>query len=59
MDPDADQCYGCGRTRIEIAMWSSWSEEERLKIMDELPARMKALEEALAKTVKQQQKETP
>jgi predicted Fe-S protein YdhL (DUF1289 family) len=41
-------CDGCGRTLKEIATWSRMSEEERLAIMDALPARQRAAREALA-----------
>lgn len=34
------QCVGCGRTLKEIAAWGGLSEEERLRIMAELPARL-------------------
>jgi hypothetical protein len=36
-------CAGCGRTRNEIAVWSSISSTERRRIMMELPARQKTL----------------
>ena len=36
-------CAGCGRTRHEIAIWSSINSAERRKIMLELPARQKTL----------------
>jgi predicted Fe-S protein YdhL (DUF1289 family) len=35
-------CIGCGRTLGEIASWGGISEEERQRIMAELPARMAA-----------------
>ena len=35
-------CVGCGRTLGEIASWGGISEEERQRIMAELPARMAA-----------------
>lgn len=35
-------CRGCGRSRGEIARWSSFTSAERRKIMAELPARLKA-----------------
>lgn len=39
MDLDG-YCMGCLRTLDEIAHWSSWSNERRLQLMDEvLPAR--------------------
>jgi uncharacterized protein len=42
MDEASSQCIGCGRTRREIAMWSSISSAERRRIMEELPNRQKA-----------------
>lgn len=39
-------CEGCGRTLKEIATWSRLSEDERLAIMETLPARIKASWEA-------------
>jgi uncharacterized protein len=41
LDPETGLCEGCGRTRAEIARWLSLTEEERLRIMAELPARMR------------------
>jgi uncharacterized protein len=33
-------CSGCGRTLDEIARWSQMRDEERRRIMAELPARL-------------------
>jgi uncharacterized protein len=41
LDPETGLCEGCGRTRAEIAGWYRMSEEERQKIMAELPRRMR------------------
>ena len=41
MDEALGQCTGCGRTRREIALWSSITSEERRRIMAELPHRPK------------------
>jgi uncharacterized protein len=41
LDPETGLCEGCGRTREEIARWYRLPEEERLRIMAELPARMR------------------
>ncbi len=39
MDADG-YCMGCLRTLDEIAHWSGWSNEQRLRLMDEvLPVR--------------------
>jgi hypothetical protein len=32
-------CAGCGRTRAEIAHWSTMTDAERDRIMTQLPAR--------------------
>lgn len=47
MDQASDQCFGCGRTRHEIAIWGSITEPERAAIMAELPERLKTLEATL------------
>jgi predicted Fe-S protein YdhL (DUF1289 family) len=41
LDPETGLCEGCGRTREEIAGWFRMTEEERLRIMAELPERMR------------------
>ena len=41
LDPETGLCQGCGRTRDEIGRWYRLSEEERLRIMAELPERMR------------------
>ena len=41
LDPETGLCEGCGRTREEIARWFRLPEEERLRIMAELPERMR------------------
>ena len=50
LDPETGLCEGCGRTREEIGSWYRMSEDERLRIMVELPERMRqafALEQSL------------
>jgi predicted Fe-S protein YdhL (DUF1289 family) len=42
LDPETGLCEGCGRTREEIGRWYRLTEEERLRIMAELPERMRA-----------------
>jgi hypothetical protein len=37
-------CFGCGRTRDEIAAWTMYTDERRKEIMQELPARVAKLE---------------
>ena len=41
LDPETGLCEGCGRTRAEIASWDRIPEEERQRIMAELPERMR------------------
>jgi len=41
LDPETGLCEGCGRTREEIARWFRLPEEERRRIMAELPERMR------------------
>lgn len=41
LDPETGLCEGCGRTREEIGSWFRLPEEERLRIMAELPERMR------------------
>jgi predicted Fe-S protein YdhL (DUF1289 family) len=41
IDPISGLCIGCGRTSDEIGRWLSLSEDERRRIMDELPARQR------------------
>ena len=44
-------CFGCGRTRDEIAGWIGMTPDERQDIMQDLPARM-------AKSERQPRRET-
>ncbi len=39
LDARRERCIGCGRTLDEIARWASMTDEERERIMAELPAR--------------------
>lgn len=39
MDPERGLCLGCARTLDEIARWGAMSDEERERIMAELPSR--------------------
>jgi predicted Fe-S protein YdhL (DUF1289 family) len=41
LDRETGLCEGCGRTRDEIASWYRIPEEERQRIMAELPERMR------------------
>jgi uncharacterized protein len=39
MDPVRGLCLGCARTLDEIARWASFSDQERDRILAELPRR--------------------
>lgn len=39
-EPGTGLCLGCGRTLAEIAGWASFTDAERRRIMEELPARL-------------------
>ena len=41
-DPATGLCRGCGRTLQEIEDWMDMRPEEQLRIMAELPERLKA-----------------
>jgi predicted Fe-S protein YdhL (DUF1289 family) len=41
-------CIGCGRTLAEIAGWGGLSEQERQRIMAELPVRLAEADEAVS-----------
>lgn len=40
IDPRTKLCFGCGRTLPEIARWGRMERDERLAVMEGLPARM-------------------
>ncbi|WP_339761833.1 DUF1289 domain-containing protein [uncultured Hoeflea sp.] len=44
IDLTTGYCFGCGRTRDEIAQWMSYSPETRSEVMAELPARLETVE---------------
>jgi len=39
VDPESNLCLGCHRTLMEIAGWARLPEDERARLMAELPAR--------------------
>lgn len=47
MERESGFCFGCGRTQDEIAYWSVSTNEEKKRILAELPARMPPLEAIL------------
>lgn len=44
IDMKTGYCFGCGRTRDEIAGWTSYTDQQRRSIMDGLPARLETVE---------------
>ncbi|TNM64854.1 DUF1289 domain-containing protein [Aliirhizobium smilacinae] len=44
IDMKTGYCFGCGRTRDEIAGWIDYSDAERQSIMDILAARLETVE---------------
>lgn len=44
IDLKTGYCFGCGRTRDEIAEWMSMTPDGRRAVMAELPARLASVE---------------
>ena len=44
IDLNTGYCFGCGRTRDEIAGWMGYSATERDEIMEALPSRLETVE---------------
>ena len=44
IDEKTGYCFGCGRTRDEIAAWLTMTSDERRALMAELPARLETVE---------------
>lgn len=44
IDMKTGYCFGCGRTREEIAAWMDYSDTERRELMETLPARLETIE---------------
>ncbi|PSJ64267.1 DUF1289 domain-containing protein [Kumtagia ephedrae] len=44
IDTKTGYCFGCGRTREEIAAWITMSPDERRRTMALLPARLETVE---------------
>lgn len=44
IDPATGYCFGCGRTRDEIAGWIEMTPEERRRVMMVLPERLATVE---------------
>lgn len=43
VDQQSGRCIGCARTLSEIAGWTGFSDNERVRIMAELPGRAEAM----------------
>lgn len=43
IDMKTGYCFGCGRTRDEIAGWTSYTDQQRRSIMEGLPARLETV----------------
>ncbi len=54
LDDKTGLCFGCGRTRDEIAGWTAYSDGERASIMTTLAARMESLERKPRRETKRQ-----
>ncbi|MCJ9674298.1 MULTISPECIES: DUF1289 domain-containing protein [unclassified Neorhizobium] len=44
IDLKTGYCFGCGRTREEIAAWMDYTDAERRALMETLPARLETIE---------------
>ncbi|MDQ0135323.1 putative Fe-S protein YdhL (DUF1289 family) [Neorhizobium galegae] len=44
IDLKTGYCFGCGRTRDEIAAWMDYTDSERRALMEALPARLETVE---------------
>lgn len=44
IDDKTGYCFGCGRTRGEIASWIEMNDAERRAVMATLPARLETVE---------------
>jgi predicted Fe-S protein YdhL (DUF1289 family) len=43
VDPASGLCRGCGRSLDEIGRWTAYTDEERSRVMSELPQRLAAI----------------
>jgi uncharacterized protein len=50
VDQGSTLCVGCGRTLAEIAAWSSYTADERRRVMAVLPQRLSRLPATVATT---------
>jgi len=54
IDDKTGYCFGCGRTRGEIAGWMDFTDQERRTLMETLPARLQAVERKPRRETKRQ-----
>jgi predicted Fe-S protein YdhL (DUF1289 family) len=43
LDPASGLCRGCGRSLAEIERWTSYNDDERSRVMADLPRRLEAM----------------
>ena len=43
VDPASGLCQGCGRSLKEIERWTAYSNDERSRVISELPRRLEAM----------------
>ena len=53
VEPVSELCIGCGRSLTEIANWIGLSDDERSRIMAELPRRLASFRQSNANPAKQ------
>jgi len=54
IDLKTGYCFGCGRTRDEIAGWAGYTPEVRRELMADLPARLENVERKPRRETKRQ-----
>ncbi len=55
LEQKSGHCYGCGRTRDEIADWTKYSNQQRTMLMQELSTRVDKLERRPKRITKRRQ----
>lgn len=54
IDDQTGFCFGCGRTRNEIAGWVGFTDAERRALMNALPERLETIERKPRRETKRQ-----
>ncbi|HEX2147988.1 MAG TPA: DUF1289 domain-containing protein [Pseudorhizobium sp.] len=54
IDEKTGFCFGCGRTREEIAAWIGFTDAERKSLMEILPSRLEMMERRPRRETKRQ-----